>query len=288
MTKWQNHAQNRSFGLAWRLAAMRLLAMFFLVMTAAPAWACGIDSDCPLGERRYRIYIPERKGPEPIGAIVFAHGWRGSAAQILADKSLIALADELHVALVAPQSIGEDWQLPNRPRHRDNTGEVEFRYFQSLVADIVKRFNIDKTRLLATGFSAGGMLVWNLACREGRLFAGFAPIAGTFWAPVPQDCPSPPVHLIHFHGLNDATVPLTGRRIADSKQGEVPNALALFVRAGGFGPEKPMPENGLDCKRRVNPQGHILEFCTHPGGHGYKADYVRRAWRELIAGGRKP
>lgn len=266
---------------------MRWLAVLFLLWMATPVWACGIDSDCMVGERRYRIHLPERKGSEPIGAIVFAHGWRGSTSQILADKSLIALADELHVALVAPQSIGEDWQLPNRPRHRNNTGEVEFDYFEHLVADIAKRFNIDRTKLLATGFSAGGMLVWNLACHEGKLFAGFAPIAGTFWSPVPQKCPSPPVDLIHFHGLTDTMVPLTGRRIADSKQGEVPNALSLFVQTGGFGPEKPMPETGLDCKRRTNPQGRILEFCTHPGGHGYKADYVRRAWRELGIGGRK-
>ncbi len=109
---------------------MRLIAALIFALAALPAWACGVDSDCRLGDRIYRIYVPEGKAKEPIGAIIFAHGYRGTAAQIMDDKSLIKLADELHVALVAPQSAPEGWQIPNRPRHRANTGEAEFIYFK--------------------------------------------------------------------------------------------------------------------------------------------------------------
>ena len=265
---------------------MRWIVALILVCAALPGWACGVDSDCMIGDRSYRIYVPERKGPEPIGAVIFAHGHRGTSSQILSDKSLIALANELGVALVAPQSVGPGWQLHNRPRNKDATGEAEFVYFKQLVDDIARRFPIDRHKLLASGFSSGGMLIWNLACHEGGLFAGFAPIAGTFWAPVPSSCPSPTVSLMHFHGLKDSIVPLTGRPIADAKQGEVELALALFAKSGHFGEEHPMPAQNLKCMRRENPDGKILEFCTHPGGHMYKADYVKRAWRELhIAGG---
>jgi polyhydroxybutyrate depolymerase len=265
---------------------MRWLAALILMATAVPAWACGVDSDCALGDRTYRIYLPERKAAEPLGAVIFIHGYRGNSAQILGDKSLIALASELRVALVAPQSAGENWQLPGQPRHKDATGAVEFDYFRRLISDIVQRFQIDRRKLLATGFSAGGMMVWNLACHQGDLFAGFAPIAGTFWAPVPETCPGPAVSLIHFHGMSDTLVPLDGRKVADGKQGEVMNALALFTRIGHFGKEHPMPAKDLECKRRENASGKILEFCTHPGGHFYQADYVRRAWREMHIGDR--
>ncbi len=262
---------------------MRWIVFVAIILAWGPANACGVRSDCKLGDRIYRIYLPHRADDSRIGAIIFAHGWRGTAAGVMNDKSLIALADELGVALVAPQSVGQGWQLPGRPRHRDNTGKEEFAYFRKLVDELERRFSIDRKKLLVSGFSSGGMMVWDLACYEGDLFAGFAPISGTFWAPVPKKCPSPTISLIHFHGMRDKVVPIVGRKIADSKQGNVMNALALFARSGRFGKAKPVPAKGLNCMRRGNPEGKILEFCIHPGGHFYKANYVRLAWRLLMA-----
>lgn len=259
---------------------MRLIVFLITIFAASlPSQACGVDTDCRIGERTYRIHLPERDGNKPIGAIFFAHGWRGTADGVMDNKSLIALADELGVAIVAPQSKGEDWQLPGRPRHTGNTGEEEFSYYERLVDEVVKRFSIDRRRLLMSGFSAGGMMTWNLACHEGGLFAGFAPIAGTFWEPIPESCQGAAVDLIHFHGTSDKMVPLSGRVIADTKQGDVSEALSFFVKRGGFGPAKDVPADGLTCQRRENAEGRILEFCTHPGGHLYKANYVRRAWQ---------
>jgi polyhydroxybutyrate depolymerase len=265
---------------------MRWLAALILIVTAFPAWACGIDSDCALGDRTYRIFVPPKQGEGKIGAVIFFHGYRGNAAQIMGDKSLIALAEELHVALVAPQSVGDNWRIPGNPRHRTETGTAEYDYTRRLLDDIEQRFNVDRHKLLASGFSAGGMLVWNLACHQASLFTGYAPISGTFWAPVPESCPGPIVSVMHFHGTSDTVVPLGGRSIADGKQGEVATAIAMFTRIGKFGAEHPVPAKDLDCTRRENPAGQLLELCTHPGGHIYKADFVRRAWQELhIAGG---
>lgn len=257
---------------------MRLILAAVMALLISPAWACGVKSDCKLGDRIYRIYVPERTDDKPIGAIVFAHGYRNSAAGTMSNKSLLKLADELHVALVAAQSTGSGWELPNRPWHWNNTGEEEYRYFDNLVDEVEKRYHIDRKRLLMSGFSSGGMMVWSLACNRGDLFAGFAPISGTFWAPVPKRCPSQPVNLMHFHGTKDTVAPLGGRSIADSKQGDVIRALDLFVRTGHFGKPKPMPAKALKCERRQNPNGKILEFCTHNGGHMYKAAFIRRAW----------
>lgn len=261
---------------------MRVVLLVVLaIMTASPALACGVKTDCQLGERTYRIHMPERQGSDPVGAIIFAHGYKGTAAGTMGDKSLLQLADELGVALVAARSTDQDWQLPGRPRQTGNTGEIEFAYFRRLIEELQTRHRIDPGELLMTGFSAGGMLVWNLACHMGGSFAGFAPIAGTFWAPVPKSCSTPIVDLIHYHGTADTMVPLAGRAIADTKQADVSDALALAIKSGGFGAPKPVEAKGLECARRTNAEGRILEFCTHGGGHGYKADYIRRAWRIL-------
>ena len=264
---------------------MRILlaALFCLMFPVGSAFACGPDTDCKIGERIYRIKMPEgHDGKTPIGAIIHAHGYRGTATGVMRNKGLRKMATRLGVALIAPKSAGEDWVIPGAPRKRGVDGSVEFEYFDALIEDAAARFSIDRTRLIASGFSAGGMMVWNLACHRGELFAGFAPLAGTFWEPLPETCPSASVNLIHTHGTTDRVVPLLGRRIADTKQGSVPEALALFTRLGAFGaPAKQDSGHELDCARQINADGKILEFCTHPGGHSIKSKWIERAWREF-------
>ena len=273
---------------------MRLLLPFVLALAAAlaalgapsPALACGPDTDCRVGDQTYRLRLPEgHDGKTPVGAILFMHGYKGTAAGVMRNRSLGKAVSDLGLALVAPKSSGNDWSLPGAPQVTSATGPQpdELLLFDRLLEDLAARFPIDMDKLMATGFSAGGMMVWNLACERGDRFAGFAPIAGTFWAPLPESCASPPVHLLHTHGTSDPVVPLGGRPIQNTHQGDVYDAFELFRKAGDFGTAKRYEVLDLQCQRRVNPQGRALELCLHPGGHSFKTDYVVRAWRELEA-----
>ena len=85
------------------------------------------------------------------------------------------------LAFVSPKSAYGDWDIPNSPSQKDGTSEYPF--FEKLKADLVEKHGIDPDRIMVTGFSAGGMMTWELACRRGNLFAAYAPIAGTFWNP---------------------------------------------------------------------------------------------------------
>lgn len=265
-------------------AGARLLPAFLVALLVAlgaeEATACGPDSDCRLGERTYRIRMPAgHDGDGLVGAIMYMHGYRGSAAGSMRNKALGKAVADLGLALVAPKSLGDDWSIPNAPREYTD----DFAFFDRLLEEITTRFAIDPKRIMATGFSAGGMMVWNLACEMGERFAGFAPIAGTFWAPIPQSCASTPVHLLHTHGTDDKIVPLRGRPIQKTHQGDVFEALSLFGKAGNFGAAAAYEILDLKCERRLNPEGRALELCLHPGGHSFKSEYVVRAWRALEA-----
>lgn len=90
----------------------------------------------------------------------------------------------------------------------DATAAVEW-----LVANAAT-FGIDPRAILAGGYSAGGVLSWNLSYLPGErgpddpLVAGAAPIAGIpFTGPEPGDPP-----IIGFHATNDDTVPASGGR----------------------------------------------------------------------------
>ena len=100
---------------------------------------------------------------------------------MVADPLKRQMVSDMGPALIALKSADDDWVIPYAPRHMDSDGSVEFRYVEAVIEDAARRFPIDTKRLMAAGFSAGGMMVWNLACTMPERFAGFAAIAGTFW-----------------------------------------------------------------------------------------------------------
>ncbi len=264
-----------------------LISAIALVVAAAPgAGACGRDTDCMIGARSYRIALPEgHDGTTPIGAIVFVHGYRGTANGVMRNKALTALASELDVAFIAAQAAGPDWNIPGAPSHHAQEGIDELAYFDALIEDVTARFAIDRTRLVASGFSSGAMMVWHLACDRGAAFKGFVPMSGTFWEPVPETCPAGPVNLIHYHGSEDPVVPLTGRQVKDGHQGNVFEAIEMLARSGGYRPVEAGETTGLECARQVAEDGELLELCLFTGKHQLKAWHLARAWRIFEAMG---
>ena len=251
------------------------------------ALACGPDTDCQIGTRHYRIAMPEtHDGTSKIGAIVFSHGYRGTAKGLMRNRNLRRLVSDMGLALIAVKSADDDWVLPNSPQHMDSDGEAEFAYFDAVIADAANRFPIDTDRLMATGFSAGGMMTWNLACHRSNSFAAFAPISGTFWLKPPETCAGPVANLIHIHGDADRTVPLSGRPILRTHQGDVMEALDMYVQYGGFGAPTARNIGALACKDRQNAHGDILNFCMFEGGHSFRSEYLKFAWETFEAAGK--
>lgn len=259
----------------------------FLVTVLLPhgVWACGPDTNCALGDRHYRIAMPEgHDGATPVGAIVFAHGYRGSARGVMNNGNLRRMVSDMGLALIAVKSGGDDWDIPGVPSHVDSDGVAEMAYFDAVVSDATARFAIDPARLMMSGFSAGGMVTWELACNRPDLFAGFAPVSGTFWQGPPEDCAAP-ANVVHIHGTADRTVPLSGRQIAQTKQGDVLEVLAMYGAFGGYAETETVDVDRLSCARSVNASGNVLEFCTFDGGHSFSRGFLSYAWSRLQAAG---
>lgn len=248
----------------------------FLALLPGAALACGEASDCMVGARSYRVHLPA--APAGAGALIFAHGYRGRAAGEMGNASLVALADDLGVALIALQAAGDDWAIPGVPQEIHADGAAEYAYVEAVAADAAERFGLDRERMVVSGFSAGAMLVWRLACHRGAAFAGFLPLSGTFWAPVPAACDSPPASLIHVHGRSDTVVPFQGRAIGPARQGDVAAALNMYGRHGGFGPAEPRRAGDMDCTLRRNGGGKLLGLCLFDGRHDFSTVRLRAGW----------
>lgn len=264
----------------------RFIALIFaLSLFPLSAHACGADTDCALGDRTYRIQMPDTAG-DKSAALIFAHGYKGSARGTMRNKSLAALAERLGVALVAPNAIMDDWSIPNAPAQSTSTEVDEIAYFDALKETLISKHNINPDRIVVAGFSAGGMMVWNLLCARPDDYAGFIPIAGTFWAPEPTSCDTPAANIIHIHGTSDKIVPLTGRPIAETHQGDVNKTLAMYIANGGYSAsDSPDMTSDLSCESWRNEQEATMTKCLHNGGHSFKADHIEAAWNTLMSGG---
>ena len=293
---------------------MRLLTRLVAVaactglMASGAASACGAEQPCGVATGEYLIRLPDgADAAAPVGAVMYFHGWRGSAAGVMRNRALEKVVAGLGLALVAPNGAGQTWSYPGSPgRHRD-----EFRFVREVLDDVAGRFPVDTTRIMAAGFSMGGSMVWNLACRMGDRFQGFAPIAGAFWEPLPGHCPSALPRLIHVHGMADRVVPYEGRELGNGfRQGDVGRSIDVWLQQGGC-PARASARNAiassmatdnahprgeaaarggvaLDCGRRYACGAGVIELCIHPGGHSVRAEWVALAWRRLqtLTGGR--
>ncbi|RAI03461.1 polyhydroxybutyrate depolymerase [Acuticoccus sediminis] len=263
-----------------RLFAPLVLTMLLSVFAdAGPALACGADSDCTVSGRTYRIALPKGEGPFP--AILYFHGYGGSAEGVMDFTALRETADRLGAALIAMDSAGKGWLIRNAPRRGLEDSDIELDAVDAVLADVTKRFEIDPKRIMAAGFSGGAMMTWTLACRRGADFVGFVPIAGTFWAPIPTDCDNPPVDILHFHGTSDTVVPLAGRAIGDTRQGNVEEAVAAFRKAAHHGAPETVdaPEGlALTCDGSSGDDGTRIIVCLHDGGHEVRPGWIAWGW----------
>ncbi len=258
-------------------------ALGLYALSALAVQACGTDTDCQIGDRSYRIYLPQNvAGTTAKGALVFAHGYKGSATRVMRNAPLTALADRLGVALVAVKSSGDDWSIPGAPSSGTIAGADELAYFDQVRSHITRQFDINANDIVVTGFSAGGMMVWNLACYRSTDYRGFIPIAGAFWRPVPASCNQPLADIVHIHGRSDKIVPLQGRVVQDAEQGDIDKVITMYRNLGNYGSSTHDTTGDLSCEVWQSEEGTSLRLCLHDGGHSFKITHLEAAVAMLL------
>ncbi|MSU89447.1 polyhydroxybutyrate depolymerase [Rhodobacteraceae bacterium 2CG4] len=254
---------------------MRWILALVLVLGAQQAQACGRATDCQTPSGSYRIALPDGA---PEGVVLFFHGYRGTAAAAVRPGGLAEgpLAEGL--AFVAPQGLGGSWAFGGAPRD----GRDEMAFLDEVLADLDARFDLPMDRIMVTGFSIGGTMAWEAACYRGAAFAGFAPIAGAYWRPQPDSCPSPPPVLLHIHGTADRTVPMQGRPIGpNAHQGDVRESIAQWTEQAGCGAPVRRTDAVFSCERWSDCEEGVIQLCLHDGGHSIRAEWLLRGWNEL-------
>ena len=244
-------------------AALALLA-FLLASGAAGAATC---ADCTAAGGTYHTVAPPGwNGKTKLRLLLFLHGWMMEGGDVTADPGIRAAAARTNFLIVAPDGLLRSWSHTGSP----SQARDDLAFLRAVVADVKSRWPIDPNHVVAAGFSQGGSMVWDLACRAPADFTAFLPISGGFWEPLPAACTGP-VDLRHVHGRDDHTVPMVGRPLfGPYRQGDIRQGFAIWAATDGCRPNPVTLKDstGLDCETWTGCQAaHRLQLCTRAGGH---------------------
>lgn len=164
-------------------------------------------------QREYILYIPENyTGNTAAPLIINFHGFSMSADQQMWYGDFRSISDTAGFLVVHPQGT-----LLNGVTHWNvggwtigsTTDDVGFT--NALIDSLAALYNIDETRIYATGMSNGGYMSFLLACQLSERFAAIASVTGSMTPETYNNCnPLHPTPILQMHGTSDNIVPYNG------------------------------------------------------------------------------
>ena len=168
------------------------------------------------GIRDYLIYLPQvYDGRTSLPVVMNFHGGSMDARSQMYLSDMRRLADQENFILVYPQGTrlkGGDthWNtMVTSVGNKSDSDDIGF--IDSMLDTIALTYNIDSSRVYATGYSNGAGFTFTLACNLGEKIAAIAPVSGLIATSTLESCVlSSKISLIGFHGTDDFERPYGG------------------------------------------------------------------------------
>ncbi len=271
-----------------------LLASAALVLAISPLAAtaqsapCGQDAPCTLENGDYHLITPpDWDGTTPLPALVFFHGHNSKASMVFRSGGLNKDFVEEGYLLIAPNGEARaETGIRAWPARVTSTARDDVAFTLAVIEDAARQVPIDRDRVYASGFSAGGSMAWMMGCYAGETFAGIVSVSGALRRPIPEaTCPGGAFNLLQIHGFGDGQVPFEGRGIRDWHQGDLFEALGLLRETNQCrsNPDEITIGEQFRCREwSANCNEGAVKFCEHDGGHGLPRGWtaMARDWLE--------
>jgi len=235
--------------------AVQFLLLNAAFAAAAPARADGQNMTWNIDGtvRRALVYAPSKdtRGKAPV---VFAfHGGGDNIDHF----SIAGFQDAWPEALIVYMQALE--RTPGRGdtgfQNTDTSaGNRDLKFFDSVLADLRQKFRVDDRRIFAAGFSNGARFVYMLWATRSRIFAAFAPVAGSLGQAISLKEPKP---FIQIGGREDRNVDFK----LQMQSLETTRNLNYAT-----GPGEPC---GTNCTLYRSSRGAPVITVIHDGGHFY-------------------
>lgn len=172
-------------------------------------------------QRSFDLHLPTGGPTANLPVILCYHGSGGTSANIKATTQFNPLADQFGFIVVYPQSlkIGNDLQwnvyVDDKPGHgglgiTDAPDDILFT--RDIIDYLKTTYNINRTRVFATGLSNGGFICYALSMLASNDIAAIAPVAANMWGDSPYidgliaSGTVKPMPVMHVHGTADGVV----------------------------------------------------------------------------------
>ena len=163
--------------------------------------------------RSYLVHVPTGyNGTSALPLVLAFHGGAGNSQAMRTETGLDTTSNQNGFMVVYPDGTGATdhkfWDAGITGVSAVNNHVDDVGFVNALLNTLPLTYNIDETRVYATGFSNGAMLTYLLAEQLANRITAIAPVAGGML--LGSTVPSRPVPIIDFHGMMDKLAPFDG------------------------------------------------------------------------------
>ena len=187
--------------------------------------------------REYILHVPTSyDGATPAPLVIAFHGFGGCAVGFVDEASqgsasLNEIADANGFLVAYPQGVarakgGAEWDPGDSASQSIFDNDLAFT--EQLISDIASEYELDSSRVYATGYSNGGMMAYGLACSRAGIIAAAGIMSGIM---LEDSCdPANSTSIVHFHGTDDDVLPYDGSSDFQS----VPDVISFWLDHNGI------------------------------------------------------
>jgi len=230
-------------------------------------------------ERFYLVHVPFSYNKEEKTPIVLAfHGRYSNGKQMKEYYHLVEKSNEKGFIVIFPTGASRfgdklaSWNVGGCCGYAYEINSDDVGFVKKILEDTKNKFNIDESRVYATGMSNGARFSYRLACEMSDIFAAIAVVAGVKST---GSCnPSKRIPILHIHAIDDELIPFEGGPGPEGVDyGSVSDTIDWWVEKNQCTDEKirVLEVDGAYCDSYSNCAGNSeVELCvTEEGGHSW-------------------
>ncbi len=165
----------------------------------------------PHRDRTLILDVPSGSDPRTRALVLVYHGALETAAGTIVATDFEQAAARAGYVVAFLQGYADTWNEGAGHTPAEQAGIDDVAFTRAAIAQLSRVVAFDHSRVVASGFSNGALMVQDLGCRLSAMIVAIVPVEGEIPTSVASTChPSRPVTLYEVHATGDPAIPYGG------------------------------------------------------------------------------